>query len=181
MKKTIKEQKRFLLIGCALFVTSEMVIADEGVKTNTAVPSYINNSDYKMGFGFDRGFSVIGQLYNKMNLSLGDDGIAADYIFLTGKFNQKLPFTWYASIGAFYDWDKTCHHGCGGYWDNNNHWHDHHDSDHYFNDYGVRVPFGLDWNFARQWDTYAQLAPVINIPDDFDLDFQAAIGIRYSF
>ncbi|MGO2343253.1 hypothetical protein [Vibrio litoralis] len=163
--------KHYFIAGCILMGFSASVLADEGVRTNTAVPSYTNNSDYKVGFGFDRGFSVVGQLYNKVNLSLGDDGVAADYIFLTGKFNQKLPFTWYASVGGFYDWDNTCHNGCGN---------PHHDSDHYFNDYGVRVPFGLDWNFASRWDTYVQLAPVINVPDDFDVEFQAAIGIRYS-
>lgn len=164
--------KRCFFAACILMGFSASALADGGIRVNTSVPSYINNSDYKVGVGFDRGFSVVGQLYNKLNLSVGDDGLAADYIFLTGKFNQKLPFSWYASVGGFYDWDDTCHHGCGN---------PHHDSDHYFNDYGVRVPFGLDWNFASQWDTYVQLAPVINIPDDFDIEFQAALGVRYSF
>lgn len=100
-----------LIFGSILIAFNAPAFADEGVRTNTSVPSYINDSDYKVGFGFDRGFSVVGQLYNKVNVSLGDDGIAADYIFLTGKFNQKLPFTWYASVGGFYDWDKSCHNG----------------------------------------------------------------------
>ncbi|WP_105902365.1 hypothetical protein [Vibrio gangliei] len=158
-------------IVCLALLASGSVLAEEGVRNNTKLPSYTNNSDYKLGFGFDRGFSVVGQLYNKVNLSLGDDGIAADYLFLNGQFSPSVPFTWYIGAGAFYDWDDECHDGCGV----------NRDSDHYFNDYGVRMPIGVDWNFARQWDTYAQLAPVINIPDDFDVDFQAAIGIRYSF
>lgn len=161
-------------LGLMLASISTLTIADEGVRTNTKVPSYTNNSDIKIGGAFDRGTSVTAQFNNQINLSIGSDGIASDYIFLTGKFSPQLPFTWYASVGGFYDWDETCHDDCGRYDSNGNR---HHDSDH---DYGIRAPFGLDWNFASRWDTYIQLAPAINIPDDFDLEFQGAIGIRYA-
>ncbi len=175
MKKVVASRVcAAVLVGLAV---STNVSAKEGTRTDSKVKSYINNSDYKIGFAFDRGASFAAQLFNTVNLSLGNDGIAGDYLILTDdKFNQKLPFTWYVGVGGFYDWDKTCHDGCG-YWNNGIHYRD---SDHYFRDFGVRAPFGLDWNFASRWDTYIQLAPVINVADDFELEFQGAIGIRYA-
>ncbi|HBV75360.1 MULTISPECIES: hypothetical protein [Vibrio] len=166
-----------IIVACCFVNTA---FADEGTKNNTTPVSYTNHSPFKFGVGIDQGFSIVGQLYDKVNIAVGDDGISADYIFLTGKFNQNLPFTWYASVGGWYEWDKTWHGGNCNYYNNQGFCVDNNHDDH-FRDYGVRVPFGLDWNFASRWDAYIQLSPSISFPDDFDVDFQAATGVRYAF
>ncbi|MCE9678335.1 hypothetical protein LZP69_03875 [Shewanella sp. AS1] len=145
------------------FVMSAGASAEEGTRTGTKVASYNNSSDYKIGFAFDRGASFTAQLFNNINLSIGNKGFAGDYLFLTDeKFSPKLPFSWYLGVGGFYDWDKdnNCNDNCNGY--------------------GVRVPFGLDWNFASRWDTYVQVGPAVDIDDDFHIEVQGAIGIRFA-
>lgn len=125
------------------------------------------------------------------------------------KFTSGVPFTYFVGVGGFYDFDKTWHgdsghwhhyeHGnytvqdyCDG-WDPHtqscHHWHNGYrygeywarDEDQHFNDYGIRVPLGLDWQFAPKWDTFVQLSPKVNVPDDFHFGIDAALGVRYAF
>lgn len=115
------------------------------------------NAEPKLGFGVDQGFGVIVQLDNKINLSLGDDGVAGDYLFRKGSFDQNVPATWYVGLGAFAGWN---------------------------NGVGVRLPLGVDMNFDQRWDGYFQLAPAIDFDDPHDnVDFgiDAAFGLRYAF
>ncbi|MPW35871.1 hypothetical protein [Vibrio sp. B1Z05] len=127
------------------------------------------------------------------------------------RFAPNLPFTYYVAVGGFYDFNKTwhgdhghwvshpyasahnycdsfdkngnCHHWHNGYRDEGNgyygYWEEN-ESNH-FNDYGIRVPLGLDWQFAPQWDGFASLAPRVNIPDSFHFGVDAALGVRYAF
>lgn len=118
------------------------------------------SQNFSLGFGFDQGFSVLLQS-GDINLAVGDSGIAVDYLFKKGSFDgQNVPFTWYIGAGGWIGWDN---HG---------------------DEFGARLPLGLDWNFADKWDAYGQLHPELNYnthTDDFDLDLGAAIGVRYSF
>lgn len=113
----------------------------------------------KLGVSNDMGFGVTAQLNDQINAMVGDDGAAVDYIFRQGRYkNQNLPFTWYAATGAFVGWD----HG-----------------------YGVRLPLGVNLNFAQRWDAFAQLSPEIDFDpkngDRADFDLGGALGIRYAF
>lgn len=117
----------------------------------------------KVGFGVDQGFGVIVQLDDKINLTLGDDGVAGDYLFRKGRFEQNPPASWYIGVGAFAGWD----HGLG-----------------------VRLPLGVQMNFDQRWEGYAQLAPAIDFDghrdhrghrDHTNLGVDAAFGVRYAF
>lgn len=116
----------------------------------------------EVGLGIDQGLSVIVQLEDRINLTLGDDGVAGDYLFKKGTFEHNLPTSWYIGVGAFAGWD----HGLG-----------------------VRVPIGVEMKFDQRLEGYFQLAPAIDFDhhsDDrnhrqhTDLGVDAAIGIRYA-
>lgn len=114
-------------------------------------------ADNKIGVAFDQGFGVTGQ-FNEFNAFIGNDGLSGDYIFDQGSFGNDFPFDWYVGGGGYYNWsDKSI---------------------------GARVPLGLTLPFAKKWDVYGQVAPVLDYNLDhskfnFELDF--AIGIRYAF
>lgn len=110
----------------------------------------------KLGFGFDRGFGIVGSI-GKFNGFLGDDGAAVDYLFKKDKLKAegiKAPMKWYVGAGGYGDWDG---------------------------DLGVRLPVGLEMGFAERLDGFAQLIPRyrFNNNTDFGLDF--GIGVRYLF
>lgn len=111
----------------------------------------------KFGFGFDQGFGVAAQ-FNNINAFLGNDGISGDYIFKQGSFDKDFPFNWYVGGGAFIDWDGD--------------------------EFGVRVPLGLTFPFAKNWDVYGQVSPDLayrDKQDDFEFGVSAAMGVRYAF
>lgn len=112
----------------------------------------------KVGFGFDQGFGITGQL-NDINAFIGNDGLSADYLFKQGRYEADLPFTWYVGGGAYYNWDSS-------------------------DNLGLRLPLGLTLPFAKQWEVYGQVAPELdyNLQHN-DLKFQVgvAVGIRYAF
>lgn len=116
-------------------------------------------SGIKLGFGFDRGFSVVGSMGN-LNGFLGDDGIAADYIFMKEKLEGTAPMYWYVGGGGFVDWDG---------------------------DFGARLPIGGELYFAKNLDAYAQFIPRLkynnnsNNSDNLDLGLDFGIGVRYQF
>lgn len=117
-------------------------------------------SGVKLGFGFDQGFSVVGNAGN-INGALGDKGVAIDYLFNRGdlKLDGTLKPDWFIGGGAFVEWDG---------------------------DFGVRLPIGAEIDIAKRLDTYAAFIPRLrfnnndsNNSSDFGLDF--AIGVRYQF
>ncbi len=110
--------------------------------------------DIKAGFAVDMGFGVTVLVNEQFNVMLGNDGIAADYIFKQGAFSADVPFTWYVGGGAYAEWDKG---------------------------FGVRLPLGLNLNFAKEWNAYAQVAPDLDFDDDVKFGAQLATGLRYSF
>lgn len=47
---------------------------------------------------------------------------------------------------------------------------------------GVRVPIGIDYLFATSpLDIFMEVAPVLNLSPDTDLDFDGGVGIRFWF
>lgn len=115
--------------------------------------------DVKLGFGYDRGFGVIGTI-GQFNGFIGNDGVAVDYIFLKNKLDESNPLYWYVGGGGFGDWNG---------------------------DFGARLPVGVEFYFAQNLDAYAQVMPRFRFRDnngnndigDFGLDY--AIGVRYQF
>ena len=114
-------------------------------------------SAVKVGVGFDQGFGVTAQFEN-INAFVGNDGIAADYIFKRGSFNEDTPFNWYVAGGAFLGWD----HGAG-----------------------LRLPLGINMPFSAKWDGYFQVFPELDFDhgnnSDTNFSANAAIGVRYRF
>ena len=118
----------------------------------------------KLGFGVDRGFGVVGTM-GEFNGFLGNDGVAIDYIFTRKKLDEANPLYWYVGAGGFVDWDG---------------------------DFGVRLPVGGEFYFAKNLDVYAQVIPRLRVNNnnnnnnnnknntaDFGLDF--GMGVRYQF
>lgn len=107
----------------------------------------------KVGAALDMDLSVVAQ-YNNFNLVLGDKGVAVDYLFKKGQFDAQTPLTWYVGGGGYIGWD----HG-----------------------FGVRAPLGVEWNFSKGWDAYAQVHPELDFDDGTDFSVDAGIGVRYAF
>ena len=116
-------------------------------------------SGVKLGFGFDQGFSVVGQS-GKIYGALGDKGVAIDYHFKSGdlKLDGTLKPDWFIGGGGFVEWDG---------------------------DFGVRLPIGAELYLDKRFDAYAAFIPRLRFNNnkddntDFGLDF--AIGVRYQF
>jgi hypothetical protein len=77
------------------------------------------------------------------------------------------------------------YYGIGGrfLFHNNDHWWDDH---HHHNDkdvhVGLRIPVGLEYIFSgEKMDLFLELAPVLDLVPDTDLDLNGGIGIRYFF
>ncbi len=109
----------------------------------------------KLGFGFDRGFGITGSV-GDLNGFIGNKGVSVDYIFNKDDLNvdANVPVFWYVGAGGYGDWDG---------------------------DLAVRLPVGIQVDFAKRVDGYAQLMPRFrfNNNTDFGLDF--GIGVRYQF
>ena len=161
-------QNSFKVLSCAALL---MVVS------NAAFAEKNGPMGIKLGVAFDQGFGVTAQFDNKINLFLGNDGVAADYLLKTGQFNLKFPVNWYVGLGAVINWG---HHY--GYIDNNGSYRE----DNY-NSYGVRVPLGVNYSFAKRWDVYGQIAPDLVFKnrsnDDNDVGFglDIGLGVRYAF
>jgi len=123
----------------------------------SALISTHSTAAVKVGVGFDQGFGVTGQ-FDNINAFVGDDGIAADYIFKRGSFSENFPLNWYIGGGAFLGWDNGA---------------------------GVRLPLGLNMAFNAKWDAYFQVHPELDFDhgknSDTNFSAAAAIGVRYRF
>jgi hypothetical protein len=110
-------------------------------------------ADMKLGIALDMDLSLVAQI-DRYNLVLGDRGFAVDYLIKIGQFDNKTPLSWYFSGGGWAEWDDG---------------------------FGVRVPVGISWYFAKDWDLYGQVQPVANFDDGFNFSVDGAIGVRFSF
>jgi hypothetical protein len=107
----------------------------------------------KLGVAVDMDLSLVAQI-DRYNIVLGGKGFAVDYLVKTGDFDNKAPLSWYFSGGGWAGWD----HG-----------------------FGVRAPVGVSWYFAKGWDLYGQVQPVVDLDNSFKLSVDGAIGVRYAF
>ncbi|MBU2897969.1 hypothetical protein [Vibrio hepatarius] len=110
---------------------------------------------WSAGMAFDQDLSAVVELDNKYRLTLGNDGTAFDYIFARGEFDADVPLTWYVGAGAWSEWD--------------------HD------EFGARVPLGVNWNFHKNWDMYGQIHPELDLHGGAELQIGGALGVKYTF
>ncbi len=110
-------------------------------------------AEMKLGVALDMDLSIVAQVDN-YNIILGDSGLAVDYLVKTGNFDNKQPLSWYFAGGGWAGWDDG---------------------------FGVRAPVGISWYFAKGWDVYGQVQPVVNLDDNFKISVDGAIGVRYAF
>lgn len=128
----------------------------------SGIASCVYAGDIGIGFGTDMGFGITAQFNEKINIQVGNAGVAADYLFLSGGFDSSDVVTWYVGAGAgYYFGEWTAHAG----------------------DIDLRVPLGFDWNFGKQFDAYAQAIPGMRILESGGMGFgyNGAVGIRYFF
>ena len=108
---------------------------------------------FKIGVAADMDLSIVAQI-DRYNIVVGNKGFAVDYLIKTAAFNESTPLSWYVSGGGWAGWN---------------------------NGLGVRVPVGVSWYFAKNWDLYGQVQPVVNFDNKFDLSVDGAIGVRFAF
>ena len=121
--------------------------------TGTAYSAPVKN--LKLGFGFDRGFGLSASA-GDLNGFLGNDGASVDYIFHKQNLDvgANVPVFWYVGAGGYADWDG---------------------------DLAVRLPVGVQVNFAERVDGYAQIMPRFRFHHKTDFGLDAALGVRYLF
>lgn len=109
----------------------------------------------KVGMAVDQQLSAVLEVNNRYRFTLGNDGAAFDYIIQRGSFNNpNVPFDWYVGAGGWAEWDD---------------------------DFGVRVPLGLDWQINQNFNLYGQVHPELNLHSGPELQLGAALGITYRF
>ena len=124
-----------------------------GLVSSTAMAAN-EPTNLSVGMAVDQQLSVVVELDNKYRGIIGNDGMAFDYIAKRGTFDQSMPLTWYVGVGGWYEWDD---------------------------EFGVRVPLGLNWDLSKGWDLYAQIHPEVDFYKGPDLQIGGALGIKYNF
>jgi len=49
------------------------------------------------------------------------------------------------------------------------------------NQWGVRIPFGINYIFQAPWDIFAEVVPIVDFSPSSGLSLNAAVGVRYYF
>ncbi|EJR0681198.1 hypothetical protein NX625_003093 [Vibrio parahaemolyticus] len=111
-------------------------------------------ANLSVGMAVDQQLSVVVEVDNKYRGIIGNDGMAFDYIAKRGAFDQNMPITWYVGFGGWYEWDD---------------------------EFGIRVPLGVNWDLSKGWDVYAQIHPELDLYKGPDLQLGGAVGVKYSF
>ncbi|CAM2860151.1 hypothetical protein QTO01_08180 [Vibrio mytili] len=130
-----------------------MVVIAAGLMSGSVMAAN-GSSDLAVGMAVDQQLSVVVEIDNTYRGIIGNDGLAFDYIAKRGAFNQSAPVTWYVGAGGWYEWDD---------------------------EFGLRVPLGINWDFYQGWDLYAQLHPELDLYKGVDLQIGGAVGVKYSF
>ncbi len=113
------------------------------------------NNGFEVGMAVDQQLSAVFEINNQYRFILGNDGAAFDYIFARGSFNNPdIPFDWYVGGGAYTEWDD---------------------------DFGARLPLGVNWQINNRFNLYGQVHPELNIDDGAELQVGAALGLTYHF
>ncbi len=123
-------------------------------------------ADTALGFTSGMGFGVAAQFDGKYNLSVGNSGVAMDYIFINTEItnDKTIALSWYIAGGAAYHW-KT------GYISGKDQ----------IGAIDIRVPVGLDMKFAKVWDVFLEAVPALEINSGLHFGYDAALGLRYHF
>lgn len=111
-------------------------------------------ADLAVGMAVDQQLSVVVEIDKTYRGIIGNDGMAFDYIAKRGSFDQSVPVTWYVGVGGWYEWDD---------------------------EFGLRVPLGVNWDLSQGWDVYAQIHPELDLYKGADLQVGEAVGVKYSF
>ncbi|MGY0613834.1 hypothetical protein [Vibrio sp. FJH11] len=111
-------------------------------------------ADLAVGMAVDQQLSVVVEIDKTYRGIIGNDGMAFDYIAKRGSFDQSVPVTWYVGVGGWYEWDD---------------------------EFGLRVPLGVNWDLSQGWDVYAQIHPELDLYKGADLQVGGAVGVKYSF
>ncbi|WP_261905457.1 hypothetical protein [Vibrio fortis] len=108
----------------------------------------------KVGMAVDHGLGVNLKFNDTVNVFAGNDGFALDYHFTKGSMSNDGSVGYFIGFGGWTDWDD---------------------------DFGVRMPLGLDWNFTSNWHLTGQLSPAFQIQDKSKFKIDAGFGIHYQF
>ena len=111
-------------------------------------------TNFSVGMAVDQQLSVVVEIDDKYRGIIGNDGMAFDYIAKRGSFEQNMLLTWYVGVGGWYEWDD---------------------------EFGFRVPLGVNWDLSKGWDLYAQIHPELDLYKGPDLQIGGALGVKYSF
>ncbi|MCC4786852.1 hypothetical protein BCU26_004265 [Vibrio splendidus] len=112
------------------------------------------NASVKLGMGVDQGLGMNLKLDDTFNIFAGNNGMAFDYHVLRGNLSASTPLSYFVGVGGYYEWDD---------------------------DFGMRVPVGLDWSFASNWNLYGQVNPELQFHSDTKFKFGAGFGVSYKF
>ncbi|GEM79528.1 hypothetical protein [Vibrio superstes] len=112
------------------------------------------NASVKLGMGIDQGLGMNLKFDNTVNLFAGNDGMALDYHFARGSLSSSAPLGWYVGVGGYYEWNDN---------------------------FGMRLPVGLDWSFASNWNLTAQFSPELQVHHKTKFKFGAGLGVSYQF
>ncbi len=107
----------------------------------------------KLGMGVDHGLGMNLKFDNTVNIFAGNDGMALDYHFARGNLGSS-PLNYFVGVGGYYEWNDN---------------------------FGMRVPVGLDWGFASNWNFTAQLNPGLQIHHKTKFKLGAGFGVSYQF
>ncbi|MCE0494632.1 hypothetical protein [Vibrio salinus] len=113
-------------------------------------------NDIAVGIAIDQGLSAVLELNDQVRVTAGTKGLALDYILTSGWFsNPDLPVEWYVGAGGWSLWDDD--------------------------DYGARLPVGLNWSYTKNVSFYGQLQPQYDFGDDDEFELGVSAGITYRF
>jgi len=113
------------------------------------------NKGFEVGMAIDQQLSAVFEIDDQYRFILGNDGAAFDYIIQRGSFNNPdIPFDWYVGAGAWAEWED---------------------------DFGARVPLGLNWQINKSFNMYGQIHPEVNFHEGPELQIGAALGLTYHF
>lgn len=114
-----------------------------------------SNKGFSVGMAVDQQLSAVFEIDQQYRFILGNDGAAFDYIFARGSFNNPdVPFDWYVAGGAWAEWED---------------------------DFGARLPVGLNWQINKSFNVYGQIHPEVNFYSGPELQLGGALGLTYHF
>ncbi|GEA51492.1 hypothetical protein VIN01S_22960 [Vibrio inusitatus NBRC 102082] len=104
--------------------------------------------------GVDQGLGMNLKFDDTINVFAGNHGMALDYHFLRGNLSSSAPLSYFVGVGGYVEWDD---------------------------DFGMRVPVGLDWSFASNWNLYGHVNPELQFHRKAKFKLGAGFGVSYRF